>query len=55
MDRLRGADNLRLRFVAHADNDGVEFFRAVDELGLEGIVCKQARSVYRPASAAPIG
>lgn len=31
----------------YTEGDGTEFFRAADELGLEGIVCKRARSVYR--------
>ena len=47
MDLLRAADSPRLRFVAHTRGNGADFFRAVDQLGLEGIVCKKARSVYR--------
>ena len=45
---LTRAGNPRLRYVAHLDSDGAAFFRAVDELGLEGIVCERARSLYRP-------
>ena len=45
---LLRAEQPRLRYVAHVQSDGAAFFRAVDELGLEGIVCKRARSVYRP-------
>jgi bifunctional non-homologous end joining protein LigD len=44
---LAGATGHRLRFVAHTTADGVAFHRAADELGLEGIVCKRARSIYR--------
>lgn len=45
---LTRVDNPRLRYVAHVDSDGGAFFRAVDEMGLEGIVCKRGRSIYRP-------
>ena len=48
LDLLRATDSPRLRYVAHVQTSGAEFFRAVDQLGLEGIVCKRARSVYRP-------
>lgn len=46
---LTKSDQPRLRYVAHVDGDGAGFFLAVDGLGLEGIVCKRARSVYRPS------
>jgi len=45
---LKRADHHRLRFVAHVEGKGLEFFYAADKLGLEGIVSKRARSVYRP-------
>jgi len=48
MELLRSAYHHRLRYVAHVQSSGGEFFRAVDQLGLEGIVCKKARSAYRP-------
>ena len=44
---LRRAEHPRLRYVAHVHGNAAEFFRAADELGLEGIVSKRARSVYR--------
>lgn len=47
MELLRSVDHPRLRYVAHIEGEGTEFFRSVDELGLEGIVSKRARSVYR--------
>ncbi|HZI42557.1 MAG TPA: non-homologous end-joining DNA ligase [Gemmatimonadaceae bacterium] len=37
----------RLRYVSHVQGNGLEFFRAADELGLEGIVSKRTHSVYR--------
>ena len=45
---LKRADHHRLRFVAHVEGNGLEFFNAADKLGLEGIVSKRARSVYGP-------
>lgn len=36
----------RLRFSSHVTGDGVLFFRAAREKGLEGIVAKKARSTY---------
>lgn len=45
---LGRAEHLRLRYVAHVQGGGSEFFQAVDELGLEGIVSKRIQSVYRP-------
>ena len=45
---LKRADNYRLRFVAHVEGNALEFFNAADKLGLEGIVSKRARSMYRP-------
>lgn len=45
---LKRADHHRLRFVAHVEGNGLAFFDAADKLGLEGIVSKRARSVYRP-------
>lgn len=47
VELLQRTDLPRLRYVAHTQGDGAEFFRAVDQLGLEGIVCKRARSLYR--------
>jgi bifunctional non-homologous end joining protein LigD len=47
VDLLARADHPRLRYVAHVQGNAAEFFRAVDELGLEGNVSKRARSVYR--------
>ena len=47
LELLRTADNSRLRYVAHTRGKGAEFFRAVDQLGLEGIVCKRTNSPYR--------
>ena len=47
VELLRGADHPRLRHVAHVQGSAAEFFRGVDELGLEGIVSKRARSLYR--------
>ena len=44
---LRMTDNSRLRYVAYTRGNGTEFFRAVDGLGLEGVVCKRANSLYR--------
>lgn len=44
---LRRANSPRLRYVAHVEGNGAAFFQAVDGLGLEGIVCKRARSLYR--------
>lgn len=44
---LARAQHPRLRYVAHVQGNGAEFFRAVDQLGLEGIVSKRAHSVYR--------
>jgi bifunctional non-homologous end joining protein LigD len=48
VELLRRGDHPRLRYVAHVQANAAEFFRAADELGLEGIVSKRARSVYRP-------
>lgn len=45
--RVLRSSNPRLRYVAHVQGNGADFFGAVDQLGLEGIVCKRARSVYR--------
>ena len=47
VELLRRADH-RLRFVTHIEGNGLDFFHAADQLGLEGIVSKRARSVYRP-------
>lgn len=47
LDLLRPSEHPRLRYVAHVQGNGAEFFRGVDQLGLEGIVSKRARSVYR--------
>ncbi|MFL5613553.1 MAG: non-homologous end-joining DNA ligase [Gemmatimonadaceae bacterium] len=47
VELLRHAEHPRLRYVAHVEGSGADFFRAVDQLGLEGIVCKRARSLYR--------
>jgi bifunctional non-homologous end joining protein LigD len=44
---LERADHPRLRYVAHVQGGGDAFFRAVDQLGLEGIVSKRATSLYR--------
>jgi bifunctional non-homologous end joining protein LigD len=41
------APNSRLRYVSHYQGDAVEFLRSVDRLGLEGMVSKRVRSVYR--------
>jgi bifunctional non-homologous end joining protein LigD len=45
---LTRAKSSRLRYVAHVEHDGAAFFGAVDALGLEGIVCKRATSIYQP-------
>jgi bifunctional non-homologous end joining protein LigD len=47
VDLLSRADSQRVRYVAHTTGNGGVFFDAVDQLGLEGIVCKRATSVYR--------
>ena len=44
---LGRAEHVRLRYVAHVQGGGGEFFQAVDELGLEGIVSKRMQSIYR--------
>src|SRR5262245_47483446 len=36
-----------MQFSDHADCDGALFFKHAAELGLEGIVSKRARSLYR--------
>jgi bifunctional non-homologous end joining protein LigD len=38
----------KLRFSDHVTSDGVLFFKVVKGQGLEGIVAKQAQSVYQP-------
>jgi len=38
-----------IRFADHVDTGGVQFFRAVEERGLEGIVAKLKRSPYQQA------
>jgi bifunctional non-homologous end joining protein LigD len=38
---------LPIQFSDHADGDGASFYRAAAQLGLEGIVSKQAASLYR--------
>lgn len=48
LELLACPEHPRLRYVAHVQGNGGEFFRAVDQLGLEGIVSKRASSVYRP-------
>src|SRR5207248_11471889 len=48
MELLAEANHSRLRYVAHVTGNGTDFFRAVDELGLEGIVSKKASSLYLP-------
>ncbi|MBP7527578.1 MAG: non-homologous end-joining DNA ligase [Syntrophorhabdaceae bacterium] len=37
-----------IRFTDHIWKDGIAFFNVVSEKGLEGIVAKNSRSVYRP-------
>jgi bifunctional non-homologous end joining protein LigD len=37
-----------IQFSDHADCEGAVFFKAAAELGLEGIVSKRARCLYRP-------
>lgn len=37
-----------IRFTDHIWKDGIAFFNVVSERGLEGIVAKNSRSVYRP-------
>jgi bifunctional non-homologous end joining protein LigD len=36
-----------IQFSDHVDCDGAKFFKAAADLGLEGIVSKQATSLYR--------
>jgi bifunctional non-homologous end joining protein LigD len=48
MELLAQADHARLRYVSHIRGNGGEFFRAADQLGLEGIVSKRATSLYLP-------
>jgi ATP-dependent DNA ligase len=36
-----------IQFSDHADCDGAKFFKAAADLGLEGIVSKRVRSLYR--------
>lgn len=47
LEVLRRGGDSRLRYVAHVQGNGGEFFEAVDQLGVEGIVSKRAHSVYR--------
>jgi bifunctional non-homologous end joining protein LigD len=47
LNLLERGDHPRLRYVAHVQGNGDEFFAAVDQLGLEGIVSKRMHSVYR--------
>jgi len=37
-----------IQFSDHADCDGLKFFKAAADLGLEGIVSKRASCLYRP-------
>ncbi len=37
-----------IQFSDHADCEGLKFFKAAAELGLEGIVSKRASCLYRP-------
>lgn len=49
VDLLRdGAGEPRLRYVSHVVGGGPNFFNAVDQLGLDGIVSKRIESVYHP-------
>ncbi len=37
----------RVRFAAHIERDGIAFYRAAAERGLEGVVAKRRRSAYQ--------
>jgi bifunctional non-homologous end joining protein LigD len=39
-----------LQYVEHTEGDGVEMFKAVCKLGLEGIVSKKLDSPYKSGS-----
>jgi bifunctional non-homologous end joining protein LigD len=53
VELLMRAGQPRLRYVAHVQGGAAGFFHAVDELGLEGIVSKRARSIYRSGVRSP--
>lgn len=40
----------KIRFSDHVTSDGVLFFRAVTAKGLEGMIAKEAHSVYQPGT-----
>ncbi|HEX5727744.1 MAG TPA: hypothetical protein VFX98_19895 [Longimicrobiaceae bacterium] len=40
----------RVRYCDYVDGDGASFFRAAHAAGVEGIVCKRARSLYHPGA-----
>jgi ATP-dependent DNA ligase len=44
---LRSAKGDGLQFVEHVEGDASKIFEQVCRLGLEGIVCKRADSIYR--------
>lgn len=43
---VKPADGI-IQFSAHVDGNGTEFYRAVDKMGLEGMVSKRRESIYR--------
>jgi bifunctional non-homologous end joining protein LigD len=46
-------EDSRVRYASHIDGEGVAFYRAASERGLEGILAKLRRSRYEPGSRSP--
>lgn len=43
---IKPADGI-IQFSQHVDGNGTEFYRAVEKMGLEGVVSKRRESIYR--------